>query len=314
MVEKNMLILQMIDDGYSIQDIRSKLDIDYKELNTRLNQIKRAGYDFNYMCMNNGKLIYTINRDIETFNDPTSTIIHFDDKASSFRFLAIADTHFGHKDDSMEMLYNLYNYAGNNNIHNILISGDFFEGDFTNKKFIRNKSVSSQLSYVLKNYPYSDNVVNYILLGNHDQYSFTKDGLNPMKVLNNGRYDFCCVGYGQHTLRIKNVNIVLKHQLNGVNLGNPPTADLTLYGHSHVSNMELGERAYIHLPACSNVVPGNDFGNRDKFQFGALDVDLKLNNTTTRQIEIKQLDTNDKVKVLNNITYRIGQVKNNRRN
>jgi len=314
MVEMNKMILQLIDDGYPIQEIRRRLGIDYKELNTRLNQIKRAGYDFNTMYMNTGNLIYSINRDMEWYDESDSTIINYEDKASSFHFLAIADTHFGHMDDSMEMVFQLYKYAEANNIHSIVVAGDFIEGDFTNLQYVRNKSVSSQLSYVLKNYPYSDRIMNYILLGNHDQHSFTKDGLNPMKVLNRGRYDFCCLGYGQHILKIKNVNIVLKHQLNGVNLGNPPTADLTLYGHSHVSNMELGERAYIHLPACSNVIPGNDFQNRDKFQFGAVDIDLKLNNTTTRQIEMKQLDIDGKVKVLNNITYRLGQVKNNRRN
>ena len=316
MVEKNMQILALIDDGYSIQDIRKKLDIDYKELNTRLKQIKRAGFDFLETYMTKGNLIYAVNREIELpFEDNTSTTIHFEDTASNYRFLAIADTHFGHKEDSMEMINNLYNYAAANGIHNILIAGDFIEGDFTCSKYVRNKTVPTQLSYVLKNYPYSDEIMNYILLGNHDQHSLSYgNGLNVMKVLNQGRYDFKCLGYGQHVLKIRNVNIVLKHQLNGVNIVNPPYADLTLFGHSHVCNMELGERAFIHIPACSNVVPGNDIGNRDKYQFGALDIDLKLKNTTTRQIDIKQLDTSSKVKVLNSITHRLGQMKNNKRN
>jgi len=316
MVEKNMEILALIEDGYSIQDIRKRLDIDYKELNTRLKQIKRAGFDFVSYYKNQGSLIYTINRDIEVPNkDNNYTHIHFEDNASDFRFLAIADTHFGHKEDSIEMINNLYEYAAANGIHNILVAGDFIEGDFTCRKYVRNKSVPSQLSYVLKNYPYSDDIMNYILLGNHDQHSLTfGNGLNVSKVLNEGRYDFNCVGYGQHVLRIRNVNIVLKHQLNGVNLGNPPYADLTLYGHSHICNMELGEKTFIHVPACSNVVPGNDIANRDKHQFGALDIDLKLKNTTTRQIDIKQLDTSSKVKVLNSITHRLGQMKNNKRN
>lgn len=312
MVEKNKMILALIDDGYSIQEIRKRLDIDYKELNTRLNQIRRCGYEFLETYMNNSELYYSINRELECFLSTNFTNINLKEHTSSFHFIALSDTHFGHANDSMEMIYNLYNYADNNGIHSFVHAGDFIEGDYTSVKYMRNKTVESQLNYVLKNYPYNDLVMNYILLGNHDQHSLSNDGLNIKNVLNSKRYDFCVLGYGLHTLKVNNVNINIKHQLTGENLGPAPYADLTLIGHSHDSKMEIGECAQLTLPTCSLVAPGND--SLDKYNVGALDINIKLQNTTSKLIEIKELETLPKVKVKNSIAYRISQVKNNRRN
>lgn len=313
MVEKNRIILNMIEDGYSIQDIRKHLDIDYKELNIRLNQIKRCGYEFLKQYSNEGDLHYLINHEINPLIvDSDKTIINLKEHSSSFHFIANSDTHFGHINDSMNMIYNLYNYASNNNINSIVTTGDFIEGDFTNLKYVRNKTVASQLNYVIKNYPYDDKILNYILLGNHDQHSLTYDGLNIKEVLNSRRYDFNVLGYGLHTLKINNVSINLKHQLTGESLGPAPIADLTLMGHSHDSKMEIGECAQLVLPTCSLVAPGND--SLDKYNVGALDINVKLGGNAAKMIEIKELEVLPKVKVKNVIAYRIGQVKNNRRN
>lgn len=312
MVEKNKMILALIDDGYSIQEIRKKLDIDYRELNTRLNQIRRCGYEFLSSYDNNGKINFLINRGTDIYNEEGITTINALEKVSNFRFIATSDTHYGHKRDCIEMLYNLYDYASKNGIHNIFNAGDLIEGDYTNKDYMRNKSIETQLNYIIKNYPYDDEIVNYILGGNHDYHSLIESGLNIFDVLKSRRYDFVCLGYGLHTLRIKNVNISMKHYLPATDLTAMPPSDIVLAGHSHISKMEFGNRAVLTLPSCSLIGHNRDKNNKDEVK--ALDINIKFQNTTSRVIEINELQTLPKVKVLNNITYRIEQVKNNRRN
>ncbi len=103
MVEKNKMILALIDDGYSIQEIRKKLDIDYRELNTRLNQIRRCGYEFLSSYDNNGKINFLINRGTDIYNEEGITTINALEKVSNFRFIATSDTHYGHKRDCIEI-------------------------------------------------------------------------------------------------------------------------------------------------------------------------------------------------------------------
>ena len=305
MVEKNAKILRLIDEGLSIQEIRKKMDIEYTELNTRLRQIQTAGYEFYKTYMNNGKIMYSLKRDFDFIPSMNQTILQpiSDGKNNGFHFIAAADTHYGHVDDSMDMMHMLYSYANANNIHSFVLVGDIIEGDFINKKYLRNKTVPLQLRYMLKNYPYDDYITNYILFGNHDQHSLINNGLNIMNVLCEKRYDFVGLGYGFHTLKIKNFKINLYHCLcGGENFLDEPRAPLNLYGHSHNSKMEISDDLSIHLPTCSNVIPGNDASHPERINVGALDINLKSNR---KFLEIKELGFESKVKVLNTITYRL---------
>ena len=104
----------------------------------------------------------------------------------------------------------------------------------------------------------------------------------------------------------------MKHYLPATDLTAMPPSDIVLAGHSHISKMEFGNRAVLTLPSCSLIGHNRDKNNKDEVK--ALDINIKFQNTTSRVIEINELQTLPKVKVLNNITYRIEQVKNNRRN
>ena len=302
MVEKNRRILELINKGNSIQEIRSKLNISNSELSTRLNTLKRSGYKFIKNYVSDGKIFYYPDTDFDVSIEPYRTNIIMKD--SNFHFIAIADTHFGHVNDSMEMIEKLYDYMIKNRINSLVIAGDFIEGDYTPYNYLRNKSVPRQLDYVIKNYPYDDSIVNHILLGNHDQHSLITDGLDISEVLSAKRYDFDVLGYGLHSLKVRDSFINIKHQLKRGECIQMPKAVLSLTGHSHSSKMRIARNVFLHLPTCSNVAPGNM--DIEKFDVGATEITLRMRSNKPKSIDIKELDTSHpKIKVKNSISYYI---------
>ena len=302
MVEKNRRILELINRGNSIQEIRSKMNMDNRELANRLNTLKRSGYKFIKDYMADGKIFYYPDNGFDPSLDLYKTSIVMKD--SNFHFIAIADTHFGHINDSIEMIDKLYDYMIKNKINSLVIAGDFIEGDYTPYKYLRNKSVSRQMDYVIRNYPYDDSIINHILLGNHDQHSLITDGLDIGEVLGSKRYDFDVLGYGLHSLKVRDAYINIKHQLKQGECIQMPKAIITLTGHSHTSKMRIAKNVFLHLPTCSNVAPGNM--DIEKFDVGAVDILLRMRNSKPKSIDIKELDTTrPKVKVKNSISYYI---------
>ena len=302
MVEKNRRILELINKGNSIQEIRSKMNMTNGELVNRLNTLKRSGYKFMENYVSDGKIFYYLDTNNDIINKSYTTNILIKD--SNFHFVAIADTHFGHINDSMEMIDNLYDYMIKNKINSLIVAGDFIEGDYTPYKYLRNKSALRQVDYVVKNYPYDDSIVNYILLGNHDQHSLITDGIDIGQVLNDKRYDFNVLGYGLHSLKVRDSFINVKHQLKQGECIQMPKAIITLTGHSHSSKMRIAKNVFFHLPTCSNVAPGNM--DIDKYDIGAVDIKLRMHNSKPKAIEIMELDTTrPKIKVKNSINYYI---------
>lgn len=184
------------------------------------------------------------------------------EEEKNFKFICIADTHFGAKYENLSYLERVYEYARNHDIKYIVVLGDLIEGNcFDYSRCLpQYKDINSQVEHVINDYCYDANIKNIILLGNHDFSAYTKEGIDISEQLST-RDDFSILGYKEAYLKIRDEYITLKHDVSKIVtcISNPSTP-LVLSGHSHQYRVMYNDDAInMKVPTLSDVYAGEGY-------------------------------------------------------
>ena len=107
------------------------------------------------------------------------------EEINEFKFMDISDIHIGHKDFNESALREKLKYALENDIQQVFIAGDVFEGACSVGQDILYCSQIDLAYNIFKDYP----LTYYVINGNHD-YSFEQCGFpNPLRMLANRLQD-----------------------------------------------------------------------------------------------------------------------------
>lgn len=184
------------------------------------------------------------------------------DIEKSFKFICIADPHFGAKYENLNYLDKVYEYASAHNIKYVVVLGDLIEGNCFDygRCLPQYKNIQSQVDHVLNDYCYDSNIKNIILLGNHDFSAFTKEGIDISEQLSS-RKDFSIFGYKEAYIKIRDEYITLKHEVSKiVSCISNPVTQLTLGGHSHQYRvMYNDDSVMMKIPTLSDVYAGEEY-------------------------------------------------------
>ena len=220
---------------------------------------------------------------------------------NSNEVLIISDTHFGSEKENYKYIDLVYDYAINNNINNILHTGDFMQG--TIKPVISScQIIENQILYVLDNYPYDKSINNYILIGNHDYFIFRKD--ENIIYYFAERKDLNFLGYRKVYLNWNNNLISLSHELKKHKIDVPRLETLVCFvGHRHELHIENNT---IYVPTLSDDIKyyDNNFDNCPGFLKACIDddnlnvykYDINNNEISNKKLVLER-KINERVKV-----------------
>lgn len=275
-MELSFKLLDLINKGYVINDIISELNISYEEVYKLIRDLNQLGFLFNKKYYSTGDILYLPKKDINRENKNNSVNIITDLGSNVLRLMLVSDLHIGSNYESVKSWDDLYNYCIINNIHMIVIVGDFLDGINVGRTESKMHSNSlEQIEYARSKYPFDKNILNFMILGNHDIDSLISDGIDLATYLNNYRPDIVPIGYGNGIINIKNDKLLLAHPLC---IGVSNTHDLSsnyilIKGHQHLSKSIIGNNGNCSLcvPSLSNL-----FLNKNQFLPGAIDLSIKF--------------------------------------
>lgn len=266
---KDLEILKLLGTAISVSDLCSGVNLFESELRERIEHLRTLGYLIN-CTIKNHQVYYFLSHS----NTSDKIIKKIDAPSSSYRFLAICDTHYGCKYDDMGQADLVANYAVGESISDIYHLGDMIES----AKYISNLKIFStieQLDYVIQNFPKDPSLHYSILFGNHDAYSLHKEGLDISKYLCLYRDDFESLGYTSAALQLYDSYILFLHQHHDFETirkfaKNHDSLKLTLSGHFHlfknqlvdylIPNLKLSTLLKDHAEAYDFTIP-SDFSH-----------------------------------------------------
>ena len=298
-MNSNDIILHMIENGSTVNEICERTKLSNKQLFYRLNLLKLKGYCFNTKYYSDGEIVYNLIKNINLNKEDGKSII-MNTLEDSIKLLFVSDIHIGSKLSDVKYINIMYDYCKKNNINIIVNAGDLVNGSFNQDK--ENISdLREQIDYFLKIYPFDKNILTFICYGNHDYQVLNECGINISCAINNKRNDIISLGYGLGKLNIQNDQIIIKHPMTPSsdsikNLNNK----LVIYGHSHETKYGFyysNKLINIFLPPLSNVTNSSGFLNIP----GMIEANIKLTNGIFNKGNFKHLIINDKV-------YKISEV------
>ena len=267
-MKTNEILLQLIGNNASVNEICSITGLSPKQLFYRLNMLKIKGYDFEKKYYYNGDIVYSIINSLTKKNKNEATIIT-SPKDTEFRAVLISDLHLGNVNDRPDLLYEVYNFCAKEGINIIINAGDLIDGaigcgNVHNKKI---SDVNKQIEYFLNNYPYDKNILNFICLGNHDYSSLTSTGIDLEKILENKRHDLVSIGYQYCVINVKNDAIIVRHFVETEERQRKSLANrLNIIGHSHRNkNVVRSSQVNMWIPSLSDMSTGDIKGYNKQY-------------------------------------------------
>lgn len=303
MSEYYLKLLNLIEKKATLNEIMYELKLSREKIYEIFRELKLMGMDYIRKYYYNGEVIYLPRKEIDLSNKNNCVNIITEHDSDTFRCVAISDLHIGSIYQSEESWNMIMDYCVVNNIHTIIIAGDFldrFNIGRTNSKIYSDPI--QQIEYALKKYPTNDGVLNYLIFGNHDVDFLVSYGIDLSAVLYNYRHDIVPVGYGYGRINIKNDRILVTHPLGiGVNrnldLGNNY---LLLKGHHHLCRSIIGNNGNcsLNIPSLSNI-----FLTENEFLPGAIDLSIKFKNGFFDTIYYSQLLISNKVNTVSSTQF-----------
>lgn len=299
MNDDTVLLLRMINEGRTLNEISSVLGLSNKQLFLRLSMLKNSGYLFDRHYSYDGNISYSISNPFE--NKANHIQIGTEDNLQTIRALLTSDSHLGNIDDNIKCLDGMMEYCVKEDIHVIFNSGDFFEGIYRNKKNSRHKTAQEQISYGLKVYPYDKNILTITVLGNHDATIWSESGIDIKTVLEERRHDIIPISYGYGKISIGPYQFSLQHPLLGSSLSKNYENMINLRGHSHKFKIFPNTNGLlIYVPTISNVPT---LSNPNPIP-SMIDMTLKIKNGKIYDEYFQQLlFINDKLNRISEIQY-----------
>lgn len=250
------LILELIEEGHSIDEIQSILKLNNRQFSDALKYLKDAGYNFQRQIFSDGRIIIKPNKTLNFNEHNKRTRIIVKDRI--LKAIFISDLHVGSIFERPDLLRVVYKYAIDHDIHIIINAGDFVHGIYDeHPEELVNPTIQSQVRKVLRIYPSYPNIINLILYGNHDFKSLQTDGFDVARYLETKRYDLVSLGYGESILQLKDDSISVVHDLTKASKPQvDPNVSITFKGHSHKSKNSFKEEKKIFVPTLSDDTSG----------------------------------------------------------
>lgn len=291
MIDYNKRIIELINNGRTLNEISTQLGLTHPQIYTRLKTLQIHGFEFVRIYFYDGNIKYIpMNKVSDTNRDGIDLITKNTDQ--QIKIMLISDIHLGSKYDDINLLNKIYDYCITNNINIIINAGDIIDGISLGKEK-RIKSFERQIDYLIKHYPFDKNIINFICLGNHDIDSFTTNNQDISTILYNFRHDLVSLGYGLGNINIKNESIYIKHNISGFNNSHIPSESLILLGHSHKASIYPNGNLYVHIPTLSNI-------NNETNGFpGAMIMNITFKNGYFKVGHFEQLIIADKIYKVN---------------
>jgi len=298
-MSKNKVILNLLSEGYSIQEIAETLNISPNKLSAYLRVLTNKGFNFHKKYYADGTILYTPNH--EVFPQSLSgTPIYTEPSTDEITLIAISDLHFGNQLENPRALDTIYNYCINNNIHIIINTGDIIDAlSFGFNGLKKYDNYADLIDKSFRKYPQDNSILNFTILGNHDLDALIHIGQNIAKYLENYRPDIIPIGIGEGELSLKNSSILIKHPLKlGEEQPHKHIQDyaFVLRGHRHQTVLIDSGVPQIFIPSLSNLkFHGNELPPE------ALKITIKFNNGHIHAINVSQLIIKGKVYPVNNL-------------
>ena len=234
MTDSTLLLLKLINEGKTINEISEIMKISNKRIFNMLTMIRNKGFEFDRKYYSNGDIVYVPKR---SFVEVKHTGVDIITRSSEHNFeaLVISDLHIGNANERLDLLYKAYDYCVKEGIHTIIVCGDIIDGMCFPKETIHN-NVYDQIDYAIQNYPFDKSILNFAILGNHDYNALKDYGQNLAKIFESYRHDIVSLGYSLGQINIKNDKIIVRHPsdiFENIGLSIDPTKSLVLKGHSH---------------------------------------------------------------------------------
>lgn len=199
MTEKEMMIFEMISEGYFLNEIARNLWLSPRQIHQRIQKLIGDGYFINPLYFDDGNIRYVFE---ENYEKHTINLSLHD--SAKFKALVISDIHIGNELENFSYLYKTYDYARDNDIHIILNCGDLIDGNFTRGKQVVS-DIDEQIERVIDLYPHDNNILNIICYGNHD-YSSYECGRDIASAISKRRPDLISGGYGFSLINVLNIS------------------------------------------------------------------------------------------------------------
>lgn len=297
MKEQMSLLLNLINQNKTLNEISTSLGLSNKQLFLKLSMLKNMGYGIDRKYHYNGNITYQFSNPFEPKLPDNKVKIEVPNDIVEFRFIAKSDDHLGSIDDSLPTLDLMTDYAIKNNIHIVMDAGDFFEGiNATNPPRTKHETVFEQINYVIKKYPYDKSILNFLCLGNHDATFIMEEGIDIRNILLERRHDIIPVSYGYGSVELGNYEIIMQHPIQRYKFSMPITQKrILLIGHSHALKINYGADAMsIYIPTTSqrnqNLINGQEVSKSNSKTLPMfLDITLKINNNKISLEHIEQL-------------------------
>lgn len=123
MTEKQELLLKLIKEGRTCNDISKALNISNKQLYNRLLTLKNKGIILEKKYYSNGQITYKKPSSsaviYNSFSDNSKNILSLHEE-TAMKMLVISDLHFGNKLERLDLVDNAFNYCVKNGINIIL--------------------------------------------------------------------------------------------------------------------------------------------------------------------------------------------------
>ncbi len=296
-------ILNLINEGRSINEIAGLLSLSCQEVYEVLRRFKNHGYHLLHHFYPNGQMHSTMNNEDKTFNHKIIT----SSKKDELELLVISDLHFGSIYENKEYLNVIYDYCTKEGLHLLINLGDFVEGEVNLKNII--VPPYKQIEHALSNHPQSNDILELLLLGNHDYSLLTNYHIDVIKEILTSRSDIIPLGYAEKEIDIKNDSIVLRHPTWEFEKGTY-CHKLILSGHGHQARIHMDSaNTVVYLPSLSDL-------NLNKSHFpGALRLKLKMRCGLIEYIVLEELTiVNHKMYTTNDINLFVGMNKSFRNN
>ncbi len=279
------LIIKLMSEGISLNEIQKRLSLSNRELSYLLKQIKNNGFNYSKTYFSDGQVFTKINRNL-IFN-PESNIIRINVRDRIFRAVFISDLHIGSIYERPDLLQMVYKYLQKHDIHSLFNGGDVIENVYEDRtNILKTKTDIAQANKVLRIYPAMADIISYNLYGNHDYKSITDHGFDLARYLEEHRYDLVSLGYGSSLIRLKDDTIGITHDLSHSKKRKDITESATIVfkGHSHKAKNR--ENKLIYIPSLSED-PSVSYEYRPLMGF--LDVEFIFFEKVISKINIKHL-------------------------
>ena len=278
------LVLELLVNGFNVDDIASELSITPKELNAILKTIRDLGYNYQKQFNADGSIIIKSSRKL---NLNPKEHVKVNVKESTFRTMLISDLHIGGPLERPERLKVVSDYAVSHDIHTIFNAGDVINNYYPETEpDAKVKDPVKQAQRYLRYLPYQPKQIYFNLGGNHDYKSLVDNGFDVLRYIEERRYDQISLGYGHCFIHLKDDTIAIAHDIKSND--NNFNTTMVFKGHSH--KYRNRENKIIQVPAITD----NYQGPYDYIPIpGFLDVEFIFFDNKIYKVNLRQLSFDD---------------------